>query len=339
LEYRPYEGEPLTVAVLDNYIHSEENGWNHTIDQLGLFFEHALALPPNDSRMRELAAFDAPVLDERQLESGLLAELIGHYLENVRLLGLRTAELHLALSSRADIPEFAPEPFTDFYRLSLYHGLIGHVTRSFEQLRLHLSDLPEGTQEEARNLLNRETEVRRQFQEVRDQRIYATCIRHHGNYHLGEVLYTGRDFVIIDFEGDPSRPLSERRLKRSPLRDVASMVRSFHYAAHAALYGQVPGIVPGTSVQVEKWAHAWYRCVSAAFVKAYLKGAGNADFVPQSQTQLQALLRAFVLEKAIMEMAHEVGHRPDWARIPIHAILDFLERWPTRRTVPEQNES
>ena len=332
LEYRPHdpEQEPMTFAILSKFTRSELNGWNYTIDNLSLFFERALTLRREDPRMREIAALEAPNLLEKDLESALMRDLMGPYVDNIRILGRRTAELHLALASHPDLPDFAPEPFTDFYRLGLYHGMVGRVTRCLDQLRARIGSLPEEAQPEGFELLKLEEELRSRFRIMRDQRIMATRIRHHGNYRLAEVLYTGKDFVIIDFEGDPTRPLTERRIKRSPLRDVASMIRSFHSASHATLYGQVPGIVPTGSAfaQLRSWAQVWYRYVSANFVRAYLERAGKAEFLPQSRLQLTDLLRAFLLEKALHEIEHDIQHRPEWARIPIRGVLDLLGRWP-----------
>jgi maltose alpha-D-glucosyltransferase/alpha-amylase len=339
LEYRPQDPdqEPITLGILGKFTRAQINGWNYTIDNLSFFFERALTLPHDDPRLRDLAALAAPGFDEQTLSSPSLNEAIGPYLENARLLGERTAELHLALASHPEIPEFAPEPFTDFDRLSLYHEMLGRMRRCFELLRNRLGELPEATQSEARVLLDREPEVRSRFQVLRDRRILASRIRQHGNYHLGEVLYTGEDFVIIDFEGDPSRPLSERRLKRPAFRDVASMIRSLHYASHAALYGKVPGVVPSDASlpELEKWARAWYRAVSASFVRGYLALAGAADFVPQGREQTRAMLIAFVLERALRDVEHEIEHRPDWARIPIHGIIDLLAATQALQKTPE----
>ncbi|MFB3915403.1 MAG: maltose alpha-D-glucosyltransferase [Terriglobales bacterium] len=342
LEYRPHdtEQEPMTLAILSKFTRSELNGWNYTIDNLSLYFERALTVQPDDARMAELAALEAPNLTEKDLGSSLMRDLTGPYLDNIRILGQRTAELHLALASHPEIPDFAPEPFTDFYRMGLYHGMIGRATRCLDQLRVRMAELSEETQRESSELLNLEEEIHCRFRILRDQRINAMRIRHHGNYRLAEVLYTGKDFVIIDFEGDPTRPMTERRIKRSPLRDVAGMIRSFHSAAHAALYGQVPGIVPSSAgfPQLQKWAQVWYRYVSATFVRAYIERAGNAQFLPQSRQQLIDLLRAYVLERALIEITRELQYRPDWVRIPIRGVLDLLGRWPAPSTRTEETE-
>jgi maltose alpha-D-glucosyltransferase / alpha-amylase len=327
LEYRREDAEPLTIGILNGFVRSEVNGWKYTIDNLGLYYERALALHPDEPRLQEVDTWlEQRVTNEQPV---LISELLGHFLENVRALGRTTADMHLALHSHPEIPEFEPEPFTDFYRLGLYHGLLGRTTRCFEHLRSRMSELSEECQEDARRLLAREEDVIERFKPLRDERVNATRIRHHGNYHLGEVLFDGKDWVIIDLEGDPSRPIGERRIKRSPLRDVAAMIRSFDYASQAVLYGNVPGIIPSTVArpQLERWAVAWYWAVGTTFMQAYLERGGVADFVPKSREQTRTLVRAFVLEKAMMEIEFEIENRTNWAHIPIRGILELLDRW------------
>jgi len=149
-------------------------------------------------------------------------------------------------------------------------------------------------------------------------------IRIHGDYHLGQILFTGNDFVIIDFEGEPARPLSERRLKRSPLRDVAGMIRSFHYAVFNSLFKYssrdmkfIEGIKP--------WAEIWYKLVAGIFLKSYIDTARNAPFIPNNNEELGTMLRAFLLEKAVYELGYELNNRPNWLIIPIEGINNLLE--------------
>jgi maltose alpha-D-glucosyltransferase/alpha-amylase len=180
--------------------------------------------------------------------------------------------------------------------------------------------------DQAQQVLNLEGTISERFQAILDQKPTVMRIRCHGDYHLGQVLYTGHDFVIIDFEGEPARPLSERRIKRSALHDVAGMLRSFHYAAYSALLDrEASGVVRPEDIPIlEPWARFWYLWVSAAFLKAYLAEAGQASFIPQSREELQALLDAFLLEKAIYEVGYELNNRPEWVRIPLQGILDLV---------------
>ena len=164
----------------------------------------------------------------------------------------------------------------------------------------------------------------------------AVRIRHHGDYHLGNILYTGRDFLIIDFEGEPIVPLSERRLKHSPLRDVAGMIRSFHYAAHAALEKQFKHgtLQPEQQHGMEKWAAFWSWWVSVIFYNAYLKAAGTAIFLPAKQADLELLLDTYILRKAIYELGCELSDRPEWVKIPLQGLLELLGADPAYSPAP-----
>ena len=329
LDYRRFEENAVAgqtcVGTLISYVPNATGGWRYTLDHLGLFFEHALAIPQEDGRVRDLQdpqflhGVNDPVPQ-------LMAELLGNYLDSVRILARRTAELHAALSSRSDIPDFAPEPFTTFYRQSIYHGMLGQLNRSFELLRGRARALPADAQEDVTEALNREGEIRKQLLLLRDKRMSGNRIRTHGDYHLSNILFTGSDWVITNFEGDFSRSLSERRIKRSALRDIATMLRSFHYVAHAALFGDVPGIVPSREAHtpLEKWARTWYRWVSTIFLKEYLHAADSAQFLPQQADEFSILLAAYMLERALMEIEYELEQRPAWIRIPVHGILGQL---------------
>jgi maltose alpha-D-glucosyltransferase/alpha-amylase len=151
--------------------------------------------------------------------------------------------------------------------------------------------------------------------------------RVHGDYHLGQVLYTGKDFVIIDFEGDPGRPLSERRLKRSPLFDVAGMVDSFYFASHAVLFGEAPGVLPKPESLdgMNKWALYWARAVGSAFVEAYLAVPGVDALLPRNPEHVRQMIRLYLADQALGKVAFALSHSPDRLRAPARLIIDLLE--------------
>jgi maltose alpha-D-glucosyltransferase/alpha-amylase len=142
--------------------------------------------------------------------------------------------------------------------------------------------------------------------------------RIHGDLHLGQVLSRGDDFVIIDFEGEPTRPLEERRAKSSPLRDVTAMARSFDYAAEAVL--REVATVPERRRTLEPWAELWTREVTGAYLNAYLTTVKSASFIPERPEDLALLMAFHTLEKVIYELAYEINNRPDWIEIPLRGL-------------------
>jgi maltose alpha-D-glucosyltransferase / alpha-amylase len=321
LEYRRKSGGSMTLGILQEFVPNVGDAWTYTLDSLSHYFERALAHP--EAQPPDLPQIS--LLDIQNDDFPVLArELIGSYLESARLLGQRTAELHKALAISADQPDFAPEPFSTLYQRSVYQSMQSQIVQVFQLLRPRLKQLPENTREDAQKVLDMETEVRRRYRSLLQRRISAMRIRVHGDYHLGQVLYTGRDFVIIDFEGEPARPLSERRIKRSPLRDVAGMLRSFHYVSYAALFGQIPSIRPADFPALEPWAKFWYTWVSVAFLKAYLAAAKEDPILPKDPTELQVLLEVYLLEKAVYELGYELNNRPEWVKVPLQGLLQLL---------------
>lgn len=325
LEYRRRRGEPMTLAILHGYVRNQGDAWGYTLDFLGRYCESALTHPPT----MQPAAPVKPALALTEAEiPPLVSEMAGAYLASVRLLGQRTAEMHLALASEPDDPVFAPEPFSTLYQRALYQSMRSLTVQAFQLLRQRLKHLPEAALLEARQVLDRENEVFHRFQSILHHKLAAMRTRYHGDFHLGQVLYTGKDFVIIDFEGEPARPLSERRMKRSPLRDVAGMLRSFHYAASTALFDQVNrGTItahPQGIAALEPWLQLWYVWASVSFLGAYLERAGQEKFMPRNRTDLQILLDVFLLEKAIYELSYELNNRPAWVQVPLRGILQLL---------------
>jgi len=330
MEYQRSRQQPMTLAILQEHIQNEGSAWNYTVDALTRYMERVLsekvgeaeaAAPKPEASLLVLAT--QPVPD-------LAVDMMGVYLPAAERMGRRTGELHVALASAADDPAFAPEPITPFYQRSMYQSLRVMVANVFPLLRRKLRDLPDDVREPADAVLAAEDVVMKRFHSIIDRRLTGQRIRIHGDFHLGQVLYTGKDFVIIDFEGEPARPLSERRLKRPALRDVAGMLRSFHYAAYSGVRSMASlGILrPEHRERVEGWARYWYSWASAAYLRGYLEATSAPNvpqILPQTPEEIELLLDAFVLEKAVYEVAYELNNRPDWVRIPLTGILQLLE--------------
>jgi maltose alpha-D-glucosyltransferase / alpha-amylase len=325
LEYRRKGSEPMTVAILQKYIPDTRDGWSYTLDSLRDCFEQVMTKQIDIS---EISLPPAQLLSALAIEMPPMAyDIMGTFLSSVELLGQRTAELHLALTSNIENPSFAPEEFSSFYQRSIYQYMRNQSGRTLLLLKKQLKHLPADLQHQARLVLNHREQILGRFKLVLDQPITAMRARCHGNYHLEELLYTGKDFIIVDFEGEPNRPLSERRMKRSPLRDIAGMLQSFYYACRVALRREVEsGLVRAENLSLmEQWAQFFYSWTSLLFLKQYLATTGEAAFLPKTQPELKILLDAYLLEKAIYELEYEMRNRPDWVGIPLQRILDLLE--------------
>ncbi|HSL09974.1 MAG TPA: maltose alpha-D-glucosyltransferase [Actinomycetota bacterium] len=317
IEFVPPSGQRQTVAMLQAFVPNEGDAWAFTLDAIQASFEEGLVGSARDDTTSE------PAPTTQTPSTGGASEVLGTYAEVARLLGQRTAELHVALASVRDDDAFAPEPFTRLYQRSLLQSLTSQVRRTFRRLRRGDGDVPE-----VAALLDREGEVLGRIDDLLSDPIGGVRIRHHGDYHLGQVLWTGRDVVIIDFEGEPARPLSERRIKRSALRDVAGMLRSFDYAAETALRSPAAAsIAEHLPERVEPWARRWANEASAAFLASYLETvrAGAHPVLPPTDDETERLLAALVLEKAVYELRYELDHRPDWLATPARGLTQLLD--------------
>ncbi|MBD3334697.1 MAG: maltose alpha-D-glucosyltransferase, partial [Candidatus Eisenbacteria bacterium] len=326
VHYRRARNPSLTLGMLQSYVRNQGDAWTHTLDDLNRYFERIVAI------RTEVRTEDLPqpgdsikgAWDEDSL--GRAKELIGPYLEDALLLGRRTAEMHAGLASPTEEPGFVGEPFTPFVQRSLYQSMRNSTRRTFQQMRIVKRKAVDETQRWIDAVIGREQEILSRFRPILDRKIEAVRIRCHGDYHLGQVLFTGKDFVIIDFEGEPARSLTERKLKRSPLQDAAGMLRSFHYAAHTGLVRlRESGIATEeTHDEFEFWAGYWYDWVGAAFLEGYLSLARGRSFLPKDEQALEELLRAFLLEKAVYELGYELNNRPEWLWIPVQGVLKLL---------------
>jgi len=324
LEYRCGRQKPQTIGILQGFIPNQGDAWEYSLNSLTHYFEHVLETqtdnaPPPVPQVSFMKLAEMPVPSN-------VSEMIGIYMESVRILALRAAELHRVLASPSQDPKFAPEPFSKLYQRSLYQSMRTLAGRTLPLLRRHLKDLPEAVQQQGREILEMNKEIIDRFHSLLDLKISGLRTRCHGDFHLGQVLFTGKDFVIIDFEGEPARPITERQIKRSPLRDVAGMLRSFHYAVYSALIAlEAQGMVQAENrPYLESWANLWYVWVCATFVKIYLEQTLGGGFIPGTREEIEILLDALLLEKAIYELGYELNNRPDWVKIPIHGIRQLL---------------
>lgn len=350
IEYRRPKAPSTAIALLQQYVPDAQSVWDYTLDNLRSYFDQvavqqiameSVPLPAepildlqsvfddslateNTMNLEGDGGFSSP-WQERLLAKQFAIHLLGSYLANVQLLGQRTAELHLALASDPDNPDFAPEPFTSFYQRSVYQYNRNLVGRVFRRLQERLPLLGEDKARLGQTVLNYQETFLERFRRVLDQKITGMRSRYHGDYHLGQVLYTGKDFLIIDFEGEVALTLNERRMKRSPLRDVASMLQSFHYAANHAFHEEVDSgmIAPEQFIRMQQWAQFWEDWVSAAYLHAYLKTAQTGNFLPQTSQELHILLDTYSLTKVISDLGYKLTHQPTQTQMLLERLLQF----------------
>jgi len=323
IEYHRKDGTFLHLGLLQAFAPNQGDAWSYALDNMGHYFERILArkeelkeVPPVPSLLECLDKIE---------ENPSLKELLGGlYPEMMALLGQRTGELHLSLYSIKDDPDFSAEGFSQHYQRSIFQSMRSTGRQSFSLLQRYLNKLPEEIRSEAQGILASENKIIEHFSKVMERKISAMKIRIHGDFHLGQVLFTGKDFIIIDFEGEPARALSERRLKRSPLRDVTGMIRSFHYAAYAALLKHL-ALRAEDKEFLEFWIEALCNYLGGIYLRSYLKTVGDAPFLPRDKEEFATLFNAFLLEKAVYELGYELNHRPDWVIIPIKGIKDVLK--------------
>lgn len=322
IEYQPNGNQPIVLGILQRYVPNEGDAWTYTLDMIEDFIEGALASRP-DIEGGPLGISSLLDLAEQAIPEDA-HETIGRYLSDADLLGQRTAELHRALAVSTK-PDFAPEASTMLYQRSLYQSMRGLANQTMQTLRKRMLTMPEAVAAEAQQVIDMHDQINRRFRDIVDARLKTRRTRVHGDYHLGQVLYTGRDFVIIDFEGEPTRSINERRQKRSPLRDVAGMLRSFHYAAYTALYDQQNrGLIGDDVPEPERWVRHWYQWTAASFLHAYFTTIDDLSIMPTERSELELLLDIFLLDKAIYELNYELNNRPDWAHIPLRGIIDLM---------------
>jgi maltose alpha-D-glucosyltransferase/alpha-amylase len=273
--------------------------------------------------------FDVTPLDDNEAILPILVEeRLGSYVEAARLLGERTAALHTCLACDDTEKDFTPEAFNPFQLRSLFQSMRNMAVQSLSVLKTKLRALPEAVRPDAEMVIGSQPDIIRRLRSIADLRAGGMRIRVHGDYHLGQVLHTGKDFLIIDFEGEPARSINERRFKRTALADVAGMLRSFDYVAQTALARQIERglITEETRKWIEPWSRFWSQWTSRIFLKAYFDHAQKAGFLPKTPAEIKTLLDASLLNKALYELHYELNNRLAWAWIPLRGIAELTKK-------------
>ena len=324
IEFRSASGRVYDLGVLQTYIACHGDAWGNTLTSLEQFVEYLLShrhelpkLPRQLPKLLEVAEEGIPTRF-KDLVHGL-------HLEMAILLGRRTAEMHRALASSRE-SDWCMEAFSTLYQRSIFQSMRGLVRMNFQTLAKILPGLPETIQERAGRILAAEKELIDCLKKITGKRFPAMKCRIHGDFHLGQALFTGKDFVFIDFEGEPVHSLGERRLKRSPLRDVASIIHSIHFAAVTTLARHTVSH-PDETAFLEPWLEAWYVYVSGSFLKGYLHAMKKSRLIPQDKKELEVMLRCFMIHRVVHELGHELHNRPELIDLHLRGLEMMLKEW------------
>jgi len=313
LECHGVGAEAMTLAVARAFVPHAKNAWEFTLDALGHFYDQVLAIAAQAQPPPPPAA--------------KATDHVGTYLESARLLGQRTAELHLALASGPPEGEFTVESVTRPSLRGLFQSMRFLAVQNLRLLRKQMKSLPPELAPVAERVAGLEPVILQHYRRLIEQDFAARRIRIHGDFHLGQVLWTGRDFVFLNFEGDGTKLISTRRIKRSPLRDVARMLRSFHHAAYVGLHrhAEFGALVHESLPKFEPWIRHWNQAVSRAYVQAYCDGMRASEILPADPEQLRTMLLAYLLDQVMDELGWELRQRSDNVRAPLQAIIYLTE--------------
>ena len=326
ISYAAAGEDDASLVMLQEFIPNQGNGWQVMIEELGRYFERVTTLTATPDVAAEQArawVTGAHAEPPRQVTETVLTSLA-----TAAVLGRRTGELHIHIgSAEPGRAAFAAEAYTGSDIAATADAMRRHAEEQLRTLEEALPRLDARRRDLAQQVLAQREAIVARFAELERIQDGAGRIRCHGDYHLGQVLVTEGDVVILDFEGEPARPLAERRAKCSPLRDVAGMLRSFSYAALTGL-GAATAMRPEDLERLAPWADLWETWVGAAFLRAYFAVTRGAPILPSHADDVDVLLQAFVLDKALYELGYELNNRPDWVHIPLAGLL----RLPPRPT-------
>jgi maltose alpha-D-glucosyltransferase/alpha-amylase len=319
LDYQRRGESCSSLGILQQAVESQSDGWTHAMDWLSRFFDQVGS--------RELPSSALLAADDDGTPARIVTDVMGGYLEIAAAIGRRTAEMHLALAASPDNAGFSPEPLTADDLAAATRRAIANADRTLQSLAAALGAgrlrLPDDVLARAHRLTAAREELARGIEPAAALTAIGAKIRIHGDYRLGQILFAEGDYYIQNFEGHLSWPGSAQREKQSPLRDVAGLLRSFSYAAHAAFLTRGTARPEGRA-NLEPWARLWQRWSTGAFLQSYLATAGDTAILPADPAQRDALVRFFVFDRALRELDAEINNRPEWIDIPASGILELL---------------
>ncbi|MEM6698285.1 MAG: alpha-glucosidase C-terminal domain-containing protein, partial [Bacteroidota bacterium] len=322
--YRNKKGLNTSLATIQPLIPHQGYGWDYVNDHLKRVVESVSVNPENKKMPSERISMFDGALKYEDWASIFQSSNLQSFLERIQSIAERTAQMHIALTNSTPLGDesFKPELFSLHYQRSLYSALKALVRVTLKTLKSSLDQLSEENQKKGEKVLNAEALMSNYFKRIYIHKFSASKIRIHGNFHLEQIMMVGDDIQIDDFDGTYDRPFSERKLRKSPLMDVVTLLRSIHYAKES-IKQQNQEVK-----DIDFLLHYWYEGVSGYFLKAYqdeIEKAKIAEFIPEDEGDFRILMEVFMLERALKELFYELNYRPEMAIIPIEGILDLLD--------------
>lgn len=323
-----YEGEDarnLSLGMIERFIACEDSAWSFTIDSLDRFFVKILLAKPQPEIIPPLPSeTDISMTGVPQV----IIESTGiFYLDMMYLLGQRTAEFHLAVLNLRDNRGFEHEQYSKLYQRSIYQSFHSQTNWTMGILESNRSSFPPEFESIIGDILTSKPILLSHLRKITDHKIQTIKMRIHGDYHLGQVLFTGKDFVIHNFEGDLTRSMSERRLKYCPLRDVGGMIWSLCNTVQTALMNNA-SLRPEDIQFLQPWAEIWYNYMESIFLTAYMRTVHGAPFIPSSESDLTILLNSFILERAMNKLQMYLMNDHDRSLSSLKGMKVLLKRFP-----------
>ncbi|MFV0421261.1 maltose alpha-D-glucosyltransferase [Oleidesulfovibrio sp.] len=323
VEYKRSRSSGMAVAMLHEFAQAQGDAQEMCRGMVGRFFDRVLAAKaelPSKPRLYARSPVEAagrPLPEEYR-------DLLGDVdFAGMQLLGRRIGELHRALAFGPENASFTPEPFSTLYQRSVYQGMQSRMKRALGRLERNLDLLPENTKADALRVLELRGDIADHLREFLARKLDCLKIRVHGYLTLGNILRSGRDYMIVNFEGDTEKSLSERRLKRSPLRDVSDLIRSLHYTVLTVLMREAV-LRPEDREYLAPWADLWRIEAAGAFLTAYMECVGGSKLLPDDDKDTQVMLEAFLIEKALGELDAELQAPSGFVGLPLAAIITLM---------------
>ncbi len=327
LHFTPSKRLNATLAIFEERTTSEGNAWDYVLNNMRRFADDMTTRLQRKEETEEAHPEEVQVTDTVMYKDmpGPIQDLLGPaFVTRIAELGRTTAAYHTLLEDIEE-PGFKSEQLSLHYQRSVYAGLKGDVRSSIDLIKKVLPELNEENRGLAKELLEREEELHARLKRIYAHKIESDKIRIHGDFTMEQVMLTEDSFVIQNFDGDPDRTYSQRRLRRSPSKDIANMMRSINYAVGMVYDESRGGLRKEVAQQLWEWLRTANRYLSAEFLTAYRKATTGTRLLPEDETDLEVLLDVFRIEKALQELRYDLNYRKGQVQIPLRGILELME--------------